>query len=226
MFRCRTPNPWLKIHSNWKVSVLNPMHCTRSVHGDKAMSSKKIDQSRRGFLTASLFSREGREQVRKKQVRSGVIPPGLQQPVTQNSCADCPGYCENKCPQKIIKLHSADHDLQGQPYLDFTITGCSFCMECNDACPGLSLQKSDNVNHSLGKASLSHEACYAWNNIICMSCINACEHSLIKFATDRKPVIDTDHCTGCGFCIKICPASAIEIVTWFQILKVIFNLAL
>lgn len=176
------------------------------------MSSQKIDQSRRGFLTAALFTREGRKQVRKKQVRSGLIPPGLDQPVINNDCVQCSGYCADSCSQEIIKIHPASHDLTGQPYLDFNINGCTFCMDCNTACPRLEKQDSDRSKRKLGKARLSNEDCYAWNNIVCMSCINSCEYGLIKFDANRKPGISLEACTGCGFCMKTCPASAIQIV--------------
>ena len=177
------------------------------------MSSQKIDRSRRGFLSAALFSREGREQIREKRVRSGLIPPNLQQSISANRCLQCQGFCEKSCPQQIIKRHPQDHDLQGQPYLDFNDNGCTFCMDCNAACPGLAGQDLEPQQHRLGTASLSQQACYAWNNMICKSCINACADRLISFDANGKPGIKRDDCNGCGFCLKTCPAGAIEIVT-------------
>lgn len=176
------------------------------------MTDDKVNQSRRGFLTAKLFSREGRETVVRKQLRSGLVPPGLQPAVSKNSCANCAGYCVQSCPQQIIKLHANDHDYRGQPYLDFTNNGCTFCNKCSLACPHVDNSEINPPKPAVGKAILNEKACYAWLNIICMSCVRACEYDLIKFNEEKKPAIFLDDCTGCGFCIKTCPASAIKIV--------------
>lgn len=173
------------------------------------MSSQKINQSRRGFLTAKLFSREGRENIARKQHRSGLLPPGLEKAISSDSCSSCAGFCVQSCPREIIKLHPNDHDFRGQPYLDFSHNGCTFCMDCTGACPQINDARKIA---SLGKAILNQQQCYAWLNIVCMSCSNACEYELISFNENSKPSIAQEACTGCGFCIKSCPASAITIV--------------
>lgn len=174
------------------------------------MSNSPVDQSRRGFFTGSLLTREGREQVQKQVTRLGIIPPGLAQTTSTENCANCSGFCANKCPQKIIKRHQANHQLKGQPYLDFSNNGCTFCNECNQACPEQTDNKSTPAH--LGKAQLNQQQCYAWIGIICMSCVSACPDQLIKFSKTRKPSILLDTCSGCGTCIKVCPATAINII--------------
>lgn len=176
------------------------------------MTRQSIDQSRRGFFTGALLTREGKEQVKKKIQGSGLIPPGLEQTATYKNCNSCPGHCAKICPQKIIKRHPESHDLKGQPFLDFSIDGCTFCFECNEICPSL-INDNNAPIRQLGKAELSHDSCYAWNGIICMSCINTCPENLLKFDNSRKPSIEQDSCTGCGFCIKNCPPNAIEITS-------------
>lgn len=178
------------------------------------MSKETIDKSRRGFFTGALLTREGREkaqkQVQKQVKRSGLIPPGLRLSVSNENCRNCAGNCAKICPQKIIKLHPEEHGLEGQPYLNFAQDGCTFCSECNKACPSYTV----DMLHSrpeLGKARLSQEKCYAWQNITCMSCLNSCPFELIKFNKKRKPSISLNSCNGCGSCIRNCPASAISI---------------
>lgn len=175
------------------------------------MSRKSINQSRRGFFTGALLTQQGKERVKKKIQRSGLIPPGLQQTVSNDNCTNCPGYCKNNCPQNIIKRHPENHDLTGQPFLDFSIEGCTFCAECNDACPSLTHDNNHLLQQKIGKAELNHDSCYAWNGIICMSCINSCPHKLFNVDSRRKPSIAQESCTGCGFCITSCPATAINI---------------
>ena len=173
------------------------------------MSNVSVDQSRRGFLTDSLLTREGRDQVQKQVQRLGLIPPGLGPTSSTENCANCSGFCAKKCPQKIIQLHPDNHQLKGQPYLEFSRNGCTFCNECYAACPEQIDHKPNQF--SLGKALLNQEKCYAWLGIICMSCISVCPEQLFKFDKSRKPSIKLDACTGCGSCIKVCPATAISI---------------
>ncbi|MCP4074873.1 MAG: 4Fe-4S dicluster domain-containing protein [Gammaproteobacteria bacterium] len=172
--------------------------------------SDSIDKSRRGFFTGKLLTREGREEVKVQVKRLGLIPPGLRLSISASNCQNCAGNCEKICPQKIIKLHPESHDLAGQPYLDFNNNGCTFCSECNKACPNFTTDPLHS-RPDLGNAFLDQEKCYAWLNITCMSCMNSCPVDLIKFNKKRKPSISLKSCNGCGFCITNCPASAINI---------------
>ena len=174
------------------------------------MSDSPINKSRRGFFTGSLLTREGRQKVAKQINRLGLVPPGLTIASTDENCSNCSGYCAQSCPQQIIRIHSEDHELNGQPYLDFSANGCTFCNECFTACPQTSGHQSTQT--SLGKAHLNQQQCYAWLNIICMSCISVCPDQLIKFDKSSKPTIQLENCTGCGSCIKVCPATAINII--------------
>jgi len=103
--------------------------------------------------------------------------------------------------------------LKSQPWLDFEHNGCTFCAECAQACPHHFNEPDARPVTELGKASIDHSQCYAWLDIICMSCISVCPLKLIKFdsSRSRKPDILTHDCTGCGSCIQVCPASAINI---------------
>lgn len=174
------------------------------------MSSTRINQSRRGFFTGSLLTQEGREKVNRQVNRLGLFPPGLKPVSSTENCADCTAFCVHSCPQKIIKSHPESHYLKGQPFIDFRNNGCTFCYQCNEACP--QLKSGEPVEKSLGKADLNPQKCYAWTGVICMSCISVCSDHLIKFDKSRKPSIQLEACTGCGCCIKVCPATAISII--------------
>lgn len=175
------------------------------------MSKQSIDPSRRGFLTGALLTREGKQKIKRKIQRLGLIPPGLNAAISSGHCQSCEGLCQNSCLQKIIKLHPSNHDLKGQPFLDFSDDGCTFCYDCNTACPEISNDVSANKQIKLGKAWIDQSQCYAWSGIICMSCKNVCPDNLIRFTLDRKVSIEHETCTGCGMCVRICPATAIKV---------------
>ena len=130
------------------------------------MSNTPEDLSRRGFFTASILTREGREQVKAQLHRRGLIPPGLDSVAFTENCLECTGFCAASCPQKIIRLHAENHQLSGQPYLDFSNNGCTFCNECKHACPALKNKLSYPGQAIIGKAQLDKGTCHAWNGII------------------------------------------------------------
>ena len=171
--------------------------------------SESIDRSRRGFFTGSLLTREGKEKVKKQIHRLGLIPPGLQSIVSASHCQRCEAQCASACPENIIRLHGNEHELQGQPWLDFELGGCSYCGECNRACPNLKTPESPLP--PLGKANIDENKCYTWSGIVCMSCVSVCPDSLFKFEYG-KPSIALADCNGCGSCVKVCPASAISVI--------------
>ena len=53
--------------------------------------------------------------------------------------------------------------------------------------------------------------CLSWNQTMCFSCKDPCLDNAIKFLAMFRPEINTDNCTSCGFCIKVCPTDAITI---------------
>ncbi len=171
---------------------------------------ESIDRSRRGFFTGSLLTREGKEKIKQQIKRLGLIPPGLHAAVEAELCRRCNAPCVNACPQDIIRLHSKSHALENQPWLDFEQGGCTFCAECNVACPHTFVDENSPKTTQLGKANISEDKCYTWSGIVCMSCVSVCPLELFKFEYG-KPSIQLDACTGCGSCVSICPASAISV---------------
>ena len=61
------------------------------------------------------------------------------------------------------------------------------------------------------------EHCLAFQNVVCRSCADACEPAAIRF-TPRiggaaQPMLIAARCTGCGECVTVCPASALDLVS-------------
>lgn len=118
------------------------------------------------------------------------------------TCVDTP--CISACEEDIIKL-----DADGAPLLDFTISGCTFCHDCADACPNGVLTEFGSEAIA-AKFSIDTNTCLAWNDVMCSSCLDACDARAVIFFGVFRPVIDADICTACGFCYGVCPPYAIK----------------
>ena len=57
--------------------------------------------------------------------------------------------------------------------------------------------------------------CLALHGVYCESCRECCEAGALRFAHQRgsvaKPSFDTDLCTQCGECARVCPQDAIRV---------------
>lgn len=160
-------------------------------------------------MRGALLTKEGRAQAQRQRRALGPAPPGMAGALQQDTCRQCQQYCVSACAQKIIRIHAEDHQLVGLPYLDFAGAGCTFCGDCSGSCPviepgGLPVQR-------LGTARIVQERCLAWNSILCMSCISACERQALMMDQLRRPVVDPGSCNGCGSCVGRCPAQALEV---------------
>jgi len=64
----------------------------------------------------------------------------------------------------------------------------------------------DKINASF---RIDTQACIAHDGVICFACKEPCIEDAILFNGLFNPVIDTQRCTGCGFCMGRCPTEAI-----------------
>lgn len=116
-------------------------------------------------------------------------------------------YCLSSCDENIIVILS-----DGTPSLNFSHSGCTFCEECANVCTlnVLSLENLDTAETLNAKLKISLDGCVAHNGVICVSCKEPCIDDAILFNGMFNPVIDTDRCTSCGFCLSRCPTGAIS----------------
>ncbi len=120
------------------------------------------------------------------------------------TCTRC-GACASACPEGIIAVNK-----RGLPFLDFSRGGCSFCSACQQACePGV--LQADRVwqwQVSLGPG------CLSVSGVQCRICQDHCGQSAITFhlrvGGSAWPEINSQDCTGCGFCIAACPTSSLS----------------
>jgi len=152
------------------------------------------------FLSSSL---KGEEASKKSQI---IRPPYVSDiNAFGTECQKCDGKCATLCQEQIIVIAE-----DKTPYLDLSVTGCTFCDDCADACEFGVLEltcKSDIA----ATVDINPAACMSWNSTMCFSCKDPCLEDAIIFQGIFKPVIDETKCTACGFCISRCPTSAIDI---------------
>jgi len=172
------------------------------------------DPVRRGLLRGELLTREGRGRVAGRTTRLGPWPPGLQ--VAASSCRQCSGPCEPACPREIVRFHPLDHGLAGEPYLDFTLAGCTFCGECLEACPQRQAVAPGSEARVRGEVHLNRDSCLAWNGVLCMSCIGRCGQRALAMDGRRRLVVDPGRCNGCGACVAPCPVGALAVAAGHQ----------
>ncbi|WP_456393011.1 ferredoxin-type protein NapF [Persephonella sp.] len=171
--------------------------------------SRKMD--RRGFLKALPFIpaatvEEIKEPSSPPEEELNIIrPPYSDEESDFSKCAECGGSCITACEERLLfRLQD------GSPQLVFSDKGCTFCKKCAEACEFdvLSTQKPERI-YALFKINISK--CVSWQNVMCFSCKDPCIDNAIKFDGIFRPQIIPDVCTGCGFCIPVCPSGAIEV---------------
>lgn len=153
-------------------------------------------------------------------------PAALSEKEFLKTCIKC-GLCVNDCPYDTLSLAQiGDGKATGTPYFTPRETPCYMCEDipCVKACPTDALdEKLVTTNNELdinksqmGVAILDEKNCVAFWGIRCDVCYRACP--LLGKAIDLKyerndrtgkhaffkPVVDSDHCTGCGLCENAC----------------------
>jgi len=130
----------------------------------------------------------------------------LHPPYHQNdfsACLECESIdCVKACEEEIIQIQ------EGVPVLNFTSSGCTFCDECAKACKKGVLKVEFKT--TLPPPKIAVLSCLAWNKTICNLCKEVCLDRAIEFVGLFNPQIDDKLCSGCGFCVGVCPTQAIR----------------
>ena len=149
-----------------------------------------------------------------------IRPPGaLPEPEFLDACVRC-GLCVQACPYDTLRLADVGKPMPaGTPYFSARDTPCEMCqtIPCAAACPTGALRPSlhDIRDADMGLALLSTpQRCLSHiGAAYCDSCVKACplKGQAIRMQKGRtargglfEPVVDAEHCTGCGLCEKAC----------------------
>jgi len=139
----------------------------------------------------------------KEEVSSPLFPPYYSDEQDFEKCRECESKaCASACEEQIITI------VDEKPSLDFSASGCTFCDECAKVCQGdvLAVEKK----RVLPRVVIDILGCLAWQKTICSMCKDVCLDRAIEFVGLFNPQIN-DKCTGCGFCVGVCPTKAIKI---------------
>ena len=138
--------------------------------------------------------------------KSFLYPPYFEKKEDFLNCIECQNKeCLSACNEKIIHIENEI------PVIKFGINGCTFCDECASACPNGVLKIKNKKNKINVEMLINPAKCIAWNQTVCFSCQDICEENAIIYKGMFNPVIDLDKCTGCGFCLSVCPTFAIDL---------------
>lgn len=144
---------------------------------------------------------------RFKKVENSAIRPPYNEDVTlfHQECPNCEDKpCVTVCEEDIIKI-----DEEGLPYISFQDSGCTYCDNCAVSCGKGVLSLTCKDKFIKATVSIVTSECLAWKEVVCSSCLDACDERAIKFFGMFRPTIQNDICTSCGFCRSVCPTNAL-----------------
>lgn len=139
-------------------------------------------------------------------------------------CIRC-GLCVNACPYDTLKLANlGDLAQNGTPFFEARKTPCYLCddIPCIRECPTNALNSSyldkekGIFEVKMGTAVVDTANCIAYWGLRCEACYRACPliDKALKIETKHNertgkhaklvPVVDNEHCVGCGKCEHVC----------------------
>lgn len=156
-----------------------------------------VDLTKRRWLNVNL-----------KQNQNHVRLPWIARPQAFiDECTRC-GKCIAACESQIIEKGDG-----GFPTVNFTIDECTFCYQCAQSCPEpIFLPQSALAWQAEVRIT---DQCLAVQQVECRSCQDACPEEAIHFALQigrtANPQINSEHCSGCGACVSVCPSRAMAV---------------
>ncbi|MCK5903196.1 MAG: ferredoxin-type protein NapF [Cocleimonas sp.] len=125
-------------------------------------------------------------------------------------CTRCDD-CAEACPENIIIKGDG-----GYPEVDFSRGECTFCKQCVEGCTADAFStKNNTINSAWALQAKVLSTCLSINKVTCRSCGDHCDAGAIRFQLKvggvAIPIIENEHCTGCGACVYVCPSKSITL---------------
>ncbi|MCE5271535.1 4Fe-4S binding protein [bacterium] len=157
-----------------------------------------------------------------KKTPSLLRPPGaLEEEKLEGVCIRC-GNCGRACPTGIVTPAVDTGNVAGllTPAVEFNSGYClPECVACGSVCPTGAIRKfsvEDKQRLVMGVARIETGLCLLTRHKECDQCLRYCDYKALRIVRDaggldaRVEVI-VDKCVGCGACVVICPAAAVEV---------------
>lgn len=152
--------------------------------------------------------------LRAMAARPPLRPPGaVRESEFVALCLRC-NRCIAVCAYRALKPAGWEHAAAaGTPVCVPQEMPCYLCMLCPPVCPSGALAPlRDRRDVRMGRAEVNQDTCYAFQGILCRTCIDECPLAYEAIVADAQlhPKV-TDKCVGCGICERVCPASEVAI---------------
>lgn len=201
---------------------------------DDKLSGKKVDESRRAFVTGiGIAAATSAVKAASNKVDGGlaaitdkkaparttpIVPPGaISLRHLQQHCTACQ-LCVSSCPNGVLRPSTAlDHFMQ--PVSSYENGYCRpECTECSHACPTGAIRPvtvEEKSSIQIGHAVWIKDNCIPLTDgVPCGNCARHCPSGAITMipsvADDPEslkiPMVDTEKCIGCGACEYVCPS--------------------
>lgn len=172
------------------------------------------DFFRRGFSKATETAVKVADKRVSERAKRWVRPPyAITELDFLLACTRC-NACIEACPHNIVFPLAArlGADVASTPALDLLTKGCHLCDDwpCVTACEPKALvleEPNDDGEVKLPKfaiAEIDPNTCLPYTGPECGACSASCPVDGALVFEAEKPVINVEHCVGCGLCREAC----------------------